>query len=856
MLRTVACLELKELTSAHAPVAGAKAVNLGELMRLRLPVPPGFCIPATAYDQYLIDHGIDVDVAALARADADAIRDHLLSLRAAIHAPDLSLSLQQALRAKTPSGTVAVRSSATAEDLPEASFAGQYDTLLNVTSPEVCAEAVKRCWASLWTERAYHYRELNGIAHQHVRMAVIVQQQVDADMAGVAFSMDPVTGSRLRIVIEACRGLGEDLVSGRVTPERWIWRKQNLVVIGREPREGAELNIRVAKKLARQVRRLEQHFGCPQDVEWAVKGRQLYFLQTRPITTLPAPKTWEEKQVWTNLNLGEVVPDVATPITASILESVFRPLFQPVANLVGADLGRAPLVGQVAGRFYFNLTVGFAAGHPFWLVLGRSPDAEDSLVEAMGGHQGHLDIPEDDLPDLGFSWLKYAAMTPGNLWALYRHRPSQAARFLKRFRHTNDALQSLDVSAMETSVLVQTFRQSITDCRPHWNLLYLLGRTWVLPLLETISCNWLGETDNALISRLFAAQGGMADTEAGLELWQLACLAREDAVTEQSVLSGQSWQAIRTSLSPAFVQAWQDFMSEHGHHGRGELEFYNARWREQPDYILQMIRAYLQASEQVDPLTRRDQLIAEREHLTDQCRRRLRNPLKRWLFNRALVNAGALGRDRENWKNEAVVWFAAQRRLLLALGERLTERGILTSRDDVFFLTVEELEPVTSGTAEFDLVERLNERRAEYDWNAKQNPTHVVVGAFDPEKHTVRPVEADTTELKGLGVSPGTVVGPARVILRADNHETVGPGEILVAPFTDPAWTPYFVPAAGVVMDLGGALSHGSIIAREYGLPAVVNVGCATQVIQTGQMIEVDGTRGVVRVLEENGKNM
>ncbi len=849
MLTNVACLSLQELTSDHTPVVGAKAVKLGELMRLRLPVPPGFCILATAYGQHLIDHGIDVDVSALAQADADSVRDHLLSLRAAICAPDLSLSLQQALCARTPSGTVAVRSSATAEDLPEASFAGQYDTLLNVTSPEACSEAVKRCWASLWTDRAYHYRELNGIDHRQLRMAVIVQRQVDADMAGVAFSMDPVTGSRLRIVIEACRGLGEDLVSGRVTPERWIWRKPNLVVIDRDPQEGAELNYRVAKKLARQVRRLEQHFACPQDVEWAVKGRKLFFLQTRPVTTLPAPKTWEEKQVWTNFNLGEVVPDVATPMTASVLESVFRPLFQPVAALVGADLSRAPLAGRVAGRFYFNLTVCFAAGHPFWLALGRSPDADDRLVEAMGGHQGDLDIPEDDFPDLGFSWLKYLAMTPGNLWALYRHRPSQAARFLKRFRDINGTLRSLDVGAMETSDLVKTYCQSITDCMPQWNLLYLVGRTWVLPLLDTISRDWLGETDNTLISRLFTAQGGMADTEAGLELWQLACLARDDPATEEAVQSGRSWEAIRTSLCPAFVQAWQDFMSEHGHHGRGELEFCNARWHEQPDYILQMIRAYLQASEQVDPLARRDRLIVEREELTEQCRRRLRNPLKRWLFSRALLNAGALGRDRENWKNEAVVWFAAQRRLLLALGDRLTAQGLLTCRDDVFFLTVEELAPVTHGTAEFDLAERIGQRRAEYAWNAAQNPTHVVVGSFDPEKHTARPVEADTTELKGLGVSPGTVVGPARVILRADNHETVGPGEILVAPFTDPAWTPYFVPAAGVVMDLGGALSHGSIIAREYGLPAVVNVGCATQVIRTGQRIEVDGARGVVRIL-------
>jgi pyruvate,water dikinase len=293
-------------------------------------------------------------------------------------------------------------------------------------------------------------------------------------------------------------------------------------------------------------------------------------------------------------------------------------------------------------------------------------------------------------------------------------------------------------------------------------------------------------------------------------------------------------------------------MTAHGHHCRGELEFYNARWSEQPDYILQMVRGYVQGHDQVDPLARRDQLIAERNRLAEDCRRRLHNPIKRWFFNRGLVGAGRLARDRENWKNEAVRWFAYLRRLLLVLGERLAERGTLSSSDDVFFLILEELESVAGDGHDFDIQKRVAQRRIEYEWNKKQNPVHVVVGSFDPDKHTSRRVDGDITELKGLGVSSGSITGPARVILHADNQATVAPGEILVAPFTDPAWTPYFVPAAGVVMDLGGALSHGSIIAREYGLPAVVNVQCATQVIRTGQMIEVDGSRGVVRLITDS----
>ncbi|MFC1765132.1 PEP/pyruvate-binding domain-containing protein, partial [Planctomycetota bacterium] len=403
MSDAVLVLPLYTLKPTDTPRVGSKAEKLGCLAQMGSSVPAGLCIVADAYAQHLDDYEIDLNLESLSEADNDKVRDHLLSLRAAICEAPLSSGLQQALRTAYPAGTVAVRSSATAEDLPEASFAGQYDTILNVTSLDACYDAIKRCWASLWTERAYHYRVQKTIDHRQVRMAVIVQQQVDADMAGVAFSIDPVTGSRLRIVIEACRGLGDDLVSGRVTPERWIWRKQNLVLIYNDPWEATELNRRVAKRLARQVRRLERHFGCPQDVEWAVQGRTLYFLQARPITTLPTTKTWEEKQVWTNFNLGEVLPDVATPITASLVDEMFPELFQYIANLLGADIRRAPVAGRVAGRFYFNLTTMSAVGRPFWLALGLGPVGWQELTEAMGGHQGELDIPEDDMPDLGFS---------------------------------------------------------------------------------------------------------------------------------------------------------------------------------------------------------------------------------------------------------------------------------------------------------------------------------------------------------------------------------------------------------------------------------------------------------------------
>jgi pyruvate,water dikinase len=291
-------------------------------------------------------------------------------------------------------------------------------------------------------------------------------------------------------------------------------------------------------------------------------------------------------------------------------------------------------------------------------------------------------------------------------------------------------------------------------------------------------------------------------------------------------------------------------MAEHGHHCRGELELFNARWSETPDYVLGVVRGYLRSIGQSNPLENQRQLAGERERLTEQCRRRLKNPIKRWVFSRSLRRAQKLAVFREELKNQGVRQFAFARRVLLALGQRLKEQGILSCPDDIFFLEISEIEPVATGGASFDWHERIALRRREYEKNLKLNPPPLVVGKFDPNAPAWPVANADAKLLEGIPVSPGIVTGPARVILRTDEHEQVLPGEILIAPFTDPAWSPYFITAAGLIMEQGGVLSHGSIVAREYGLPAVTNVASATRAIRTGDLVQVDGNRGCVSVLK------
>ncbi len=852
------------LPASHVARIGPKAASLCTLRHLGLRVPACFFVTTRAFREHLTTHDLPPRMAVLQERldtrpqDAPGV---LEEIRRLILEPSPADHLREqiaAAYAKLGAVTVSVRSSATAEDLPGHSFAGQYETILGVTSLEGCLDAIKKCWASLWTDRAFEYRRRNGIDHRQVEMAVIVQRQIEPDAAGVAFTLDPVTGSRSRIVIESCPGLGEALVSGRVQPDRILLQKKSLAVIRQNlVADRPSLGRKSARRLGRYVRRVERRLGGPQDVEWAIRGGKLWFLQTRPITAIPPEKSWEDRQVWTNLNLGEVAPEVMTPLTFSVIRLLAEPLFAPVFRLFGADAREHPPAGLVAGRLYFNINTLVAAARPF-----ISPARLSGMNNIFGGEQakrfelGEYDICEEDVPDLGFSWPRYILSWPRIIRDLVAHRPSRNEAFKTSLKVRNDALARFAAAAATTKELTRMVTQTLFENTKDFELLYLWPGSVASVVFQRACRKWLGDVAGALGFRLLTAPGGMADTEAGLDLWRLAALAHEDKQTETALLDDSAWGPIRPRLAPTdhgrrFLGAWDRFMTTHGQHCHSELEFFSPRWAETPDYILGLLQGYLRAIDRANPLAKQQQLAEERRRLTEQCRRKLRNPVKRRLFDWSLRGTQQLTRDRENWKNDVVRLFAGFRRIFLELGERLRQQGILTEREDIFFLEVAEVDPVVQGRADFDVRQRVAQRRAEYEWNKAQKPPSVVVGRYDPQKHVAPVINTNLRVLKGIAVSPGVATGKARVILRTEDGQHVEPGEILVAPVTNPAWTPYFLPAAGVVMDMGGVLSHGAIIAREYGVPAVVNVGPASRIIRTGQLLRVDGDRGTVTILDD-----
>ena len=876
---------LTRLQPRHLDQAGAKAVTLGRMLRAELPVPPGFVLGAQAFRSFVQSSPewpeLRAALAASQTGDPSEVEALSRRIRRALENHPLPNAVERALAAalgEFPAASLwAVRSSATAEDLPGASFAGQHDSFLNVPRGEVSAR-VRACWLSLFSPRALSYRRRHRLGWEGAAMAVIVQQMIPAQLAGVLFTAEPASGNRNRMVIEAAPGLGDNVLSGRAAPEQVVLDRLSLAVVKRSsaglspPPEiwhagawhdgGGKadpvlVSDALAARLASLAFRLEALLSGPLDIEWAVCQGEAHLLQARPISGKTVGQSWEDRQAWTNLNTGEIFPDVVTPITWSLLQILITPLFASVFRLFGADVTKAAPTGLVAGRVYFNVNTGLAALQPFSFALGRVPD----IALALGGGQVSLydrlvsDLRSEDFPNLGFRWPSYICSWPRLLLDLIKHSPRRGAAFSGRLKARGDLLASQDFDSLSAPELARAFLRILRENLGDWDLLYLFTRAGALLVFAKACRDWLGDNDFTLASRLFSALGGLPDTEAGLALWRLAACAHNDPQTERLLASGDDWPELRPRLGQAahgrqFLAAWDAFMKEHGHHCRGEIELFNARWSESPDYILSLVRSYLRSIDQTHPLERQLRLARQRLELTGQCRQRLKNPLKRWIFTRVLSRVQRLAIDREVWKNEIVRHIAVLRRILVRLGTQLQERGVLARRDDIFFLEVSEIEPVGTGQADFDLRAVIERRRCEHQQNLPLRPPPVVKGRFAPESSAVPPADPGARVLMGIPVFPGTVTGRARVILHTDDLQVILPGEILIAPFTDPAWTPYFVPAAGAVMDQGGVLSHGSIIAREYGLPAVTNVGSATRLIQTGDLVRVEGQAGRVTILE------
>jgi rifampicin phosphotransferase len=871
-------------------VAGGKAANLGELVRAGFPVPAGFCVTTAAYDLVAADAGLGPTLATLAGTQPeDTARLAGLAKEARAHLSDAIVPdfIGQAI-AEAYEGLgdgapvpVAVRSSATAEDLPQASFAGQQDTYLNVVGVESVLDAVRRCWASLWTDRAVSYRATNGIDPHSVRLAVAVQRMVEASVAGVLFTANPVTGKRRQAVIDASPGLGEAVVSGMVNPDHFVANTATGEIVERRlgdkrvaimagsgsgterveldaGEERASLSDGQVLALAKLGERVEEHYGMPQDTEWAIDdGGGIWLLQARPITTLfplpdSAPTNDEDLRVYFSFSVAQGVYRPLTPMGIQ----TFRLITSALATLAGRPPSNpyegAGFFTESAGRIFADITPVLRSkqGRGLFEWVMRNMEARTvPIVRHLAADPRLAPVPTPIRPVLN---TVLSVFVRGRI----------PLRFVEALARPEKArARAARVAARSRAAGYVTPNAGAAERLSAAERLLLGGPPDMLPNVPPVFA--AGLAASALAGKLL---GGLATederrvamralphnptTEMDLALWELAKEARADPEIARmlgEIPPERLAEDYRGGSLPLRLQrGLADFLRLYGHRGVAEIDLGLPRWSEDPTYILGVLANYLRLDDpEAAPDVQFARATREAEQMVGELTRRaaregrLRGALVGFLLGRARALSGL----REMPKFCIVLLMARARELLWTVGAELAEAGRLQSAGDIFFLSMPEAWAVLAGEVLRPLV---RDRRAVYEQELGRRhvPRLLLSDGTEPTVGAHHAAGADGV-LRGTPASGGVVTQKARVILDP-GEASLEPGEILVAPSTDPGWTPLFLTAGGLVMEMGGPMSHGAIVAREYGIPAVVGVPDATERIETGARITVDGSAGEV----------
>ncbi|WP_354255265.1 PEP/pyruvate-binding domain-containing protein [Arthrobacter sp. OAP107] len=886
--------DFDQLGRSDVDEAGGKGANLGELARAGFPVPPGFVLTTAAYQDFVNANGIAgriLELAALpagaSNHDYDAAAGQIRALFAESTMPEEigrelraaygRLGQQAAAVGEDAAAPVAVRSSATSEDLASASFAGQQDTYLNVSGPDAVAAAVVECWASLWNARAMAYRSRNGFDPATVRLAVVIQEMVDAAAAGVLFTANPATGRRDQVVISAAWGLGESVVSGAVTTDdvvvdaatgrvdqRRTADKNVMTVydgtgtreqaVPEEKRREPVLDDDAAAALACQGTAIAKHFGSPQDIEWAQAAGEFFILQARPITALPEPSADPPTEwplpypdgMYFRASIVEQLPDPLSPLFADLIDgSVAKSLNALLNEAFGKSVVRPgdvslPTVNGYAYYYYNN------AG--MRRVMGRSLTAMRALAQGKA-HMGIKGWRDHSHP-------KYRGLV--KFWAAKPPADRPAAELLDGISALLDAgaayytaVQSIIPIAATSEIMLRSYYDKLVR-RP--------GD----PSAEVFLLGYDSEPIRAEKS-----------------LYDLAVWTRESpplaaAVTEgladaiaEALRSGTPPAGVDGDVDPAQWDEWcsrlQRHLDRYGH-AVYNLDFVNPVPADDPSALLETLRYFVRGQGK-DPHERQQRSADRREEQARLISARL-GPRRRAVFRRLLRWAQKAAPVREDALADVGLAWPLMRRMLLELGERLTAGGVVAAPSDIFWLRLDELRnaiefglatpgAAITGTDRPVRAEAVEQRKMLWRGQRKAAAPQLlpesrwmerVFGSMMP----ARSVQEAGDVITGVGASSGRVSAPARLLHGPDDFASMRPGEVLVARMTTPAWTPLFAMASAVVTDVGGPLSHSSIVAREYGIPAVLGTGVATQRVSSGQQVMVDGDAGTV-TLDSSG---
>ncbi len=882
-------LSLNEIDADALPKVGGKGANLGEMTRAGFNVPPGFCVTTAAFDQFMsgaeenvyaqLDDVSAKDLTAASKV-GQAIREYLASLSLP---EDVATAVLEAWRAAGAGAAYAVRSSATAEDLPSASFAGQQDTYLNIRGEENILVQVKACFISLFTDRAIVYRMQNGFDHRDVKLSVVVQQMVQPEVSGTLFTADPVSGHRQIISIDASFGLGEALVAGMVTPDLYKvdkrdWTITECIVSEKQlairslPDGGTKTEDLVGEKrtaqvldegqivaLAKIAAKIEAHYGSPQDIEWAVADGEIFIVQSRPITSLyPAPQNYidsEAERVYFSISHFQMMVEPMSPMGLSVWRLMIS--FGRENPLAGESL----YITHAGGRMYADMSA------MIYTRLGSKaiPKGLVMVDDLVGMALGQF------ISRSAFTANKPKVLDKVRLRSMLHLLGPMAREGMKRlwFLPTESVLDELNAhiqgaiartKATQESADLQTRAHAAYE---HIQSAFMTDAFPILPLVMIIFSSsallkkLLGKyADPADLAAIQSGLEGNVTTEMDQQVGDLADIARENAEIVAAFEDEDTTSLLprirQIAGSERFLAALDEFLQTYGMRGPGEIDVARTRWLDDPTPLLLVMRGNLRNPDAGSHRTHYANLIQKAEsaipRLIDAARAAPIGWLRARLVRRLLKAFRAYMPIREHPKFMLVHFFQNVRVTMQDVATEFMGQGRIEDVEDIWYLTlVEAVEALDKP--ETEIKTRIAQRKLDYAHYAKLTPPRVITsnGEIITAVHSRENLPEGA--IPGSPVSAGVVEGLAKIVMDPAS-ETLNPGEILVAPSTDPAWTPLFINAAGVVLEVGGLMTHGSVVAREYGIPAVVSVPDATKLIQTGQRIRVHGDAGYVEILE------
>ncbi|MGG4495344.1 phosphoenolpyruvate synthase [Brevibacillus reuszeri] len=866
-------LSFQEMDKTQLLLVGGKGLHLGELSKIQgIQVPEGFCVTTVGYQKAIEQnetyHALVGQLAMLNVEDRGQIAEISRKIRQIlmeIEIPfDVAYAVTHYLSQLGEEHAYAVRSSATAEDLPHASFAGQQDTYLNIIGKEAILQHISKCWASLFTDRAVIYRMQNGFDHSQVYLSVIVQRMVFPQASGILFTADPVSSNRKLLSIDASFGLGEALVSGLVSPDCYKVQEgeivekriatKKLAIYGRKEggtntqqidpvqQKTQALTEQQILRLERIGRQIEAYFGCPQDIEWCLANDTFYIVQSRPITTLyPIPEANDqENHVYVSVGHQQMMTDPMKPLGLSFF-----------LLTTSAPMRRA------GGRLFVDITPILASSDSRETIintLGHSdPLIKDALTTIIKRGNFIQLLPNDK---------KAPSPGKGNKSILFmgfqteiENDPTIVSDLIKRSQASIEELKHNILTKSGSDLLdfiledIQQLKKTLFDPQGTRAIMAAMNASsWI----NENMMKWLGEKNVA--DTLSQSVPNNITSEMGLALMDVADVIRPypEVIDYLQHVKADSFldELLRFDGGRETRDAIYDYLSKYGMRCTGEIDITRTRWSEKPITLVPMILGNIKnfephASNQKFEQGRQEALKKEQE-LLEQLKQLPDGEQKAKETKRMIDLIRNFSGYREYPKYGMVNRYFVYKQALLKEAERLVQAGVLHEKEDVHYLTFEELHEVVR-TSKLDY-QIISKRKEDYKFFEKLTPPRVITSDGEIVAGEYNRENLPANAIVGLAVSSGVIEGRARVILNMEDADLEA-GDILVTSFTDPSWTPLFVSIKGLVTEVGGLMTHGAVIAREYGLPAVVGVESATKRIKDGQRIRVHGTEGYIEIL-------